>query len=276
MQDWKIFEHDCVSYLNEVYGSEHIIFLSQGSYNSFASDIEVSHKTIVLFYMETKMKKAQSGQFVLLNDGSEFSYSSKNKNEINYFSEQILLHINDNYSKYSNVSTKSIDIDLPVSIFNEWIVKHYKNKQSSYIITKYQDNYIIFPIEKYSEYFDITANFRIKKSGSRSLSKNQLENFYESFSLENNGTLLCKNRKYYIETDNPVKRLKLEGEEFNYQLNLVNSFNNKYEYEIRMLSRTANPNVIFSVTLNKKCQEQEDLTLFRNSIQNSILKLNLK
>lgn len=264
MNKWRKFEEDCLNYLNKIYSNSNLIFIHCGMSNSTTSDIAVYKNNILLFFIETKMSEAQSGQFVLLDQGCSFAFSKENKSEENDFSKIILEHINSNYSSYKEVSSKSIPINLPQSISSSWIETNYKNKNVKYIITADDSDYILFPVHKYSEYFNISTNFRRKKSGSRALSKISL---YDAKNLIENKFGECKiewqgKKAYCIFPSCIPDKSKLYGNKFNYQLNLEK--NNVYE--IRMLSNTNNPNIIFSVQLMKR-QHQNDLKIFEKDVQ---------
>lgn len=259
MENWRVFESSCLTFLNYNFGNGDLEFVGEGQSNSTSSDIQLYKNHTRLFDIESKMPIAQSGQFVLLDSNNSFVFSKKNKSDENKFSDLILQHINDNYDLYKNVSTAGIDIKINRHIFENWIINFYQSKNVKYVITKGELDYILFPLRKYGDYFSITATFRIKKSGSRDLSKrceSELknlvnENFNTSCSLKWIG------KKAYINNtfDIPDKT-KLYGEKYDYQLN-----HDSNGYLVRILSNTNNANVIFSVSLNKE-QDLDDIKEF--------------
>ena len=53
-------------------------------------------------------------------------------------------------------------------IFANWIIQIYKDKGVKFFIT---NNYTILPVERFQDYFDISAKYRTKRSGSRNVGK---------------------------------------------------------------------------------------------------------
>ena len=89
---WKIFEEECLKYLNGKYGN---YFKLQGKSNSTVSDIYFNGEGNS-FYIEAKMPTAQCGQFVLLPsvENKKLMYSNKNKTQQNEFSDEVIKFIN--------------------------------------------------------------------------------------------------------------------------------------------------------------------------------------
>lgn len=259
MENWEIFENDCVDFLNNTYGSDDVKFVGKGKSNSTISDIEVIINKKSTFFIETKMPKAQSGQFVLLIEGNKFIYSPRNKEVENDYTNFIKDYINANFNFYENVNTSALAINLPDSYFAKWIKGHYINKGVKYVITSYKKKFIIFPINKYDDYFNVTANFRRKSSGSQPWPKKYFNNTEEYFKkdLSNEVCLTQKNNKTFLESSNDLNKHQYSISDINCQLSL------KAEnmYEIRKLGKTKNPNVIFSVNCIKS-QDRSDLDCF--------------
>ncbi|HFL3777296.1 TPA: hypothetical protein ACG3RH_002923 [Clostridioides difficile] len=264
MENWEILENNCFDYLNLHFGSDNVNFDLMGKHDSTKSDIKCFINNDFKFYIEVKGKEAQSGQFVLLDNGSNFEYSPRNKSEINIFSNLILDYINDNYDVYKHACDGSLSVDLPKDVFMSWILNYYSNKNVRYVITKDNSNYIIFPLDKYGDYFRITANFRPKGSGSSPLplcdkdivsrlvnsNYGECSIYYEGkkgFCSLNSGSISHKSQLKSIENNR------------RYQFNEVAS--NKYE--IRKLSNTRNTTFIFSVKLISK-QSTDDLNIFKS------------
>ncbi len=257
MERWQKFELECTEYLNETYGK---YFTHLGFSDSSVSDIKYE-KDGNIFFIEAKMPNAQSGQFVLLPDlkHKKFVFSNRNKSEKDENVKLIIEYINKNFFRYVNAGTKGIEINLPQKVFSDWIINTYKNKSVEFIITKGKE-YIIFPIEKYGEYFKIYCKFRAKKSGSRSVPKR----------LQKEVVLMLKNMNFefrvldsfliesHIDLDN--KRFSIDDSDF-----LIRRYGADNIYRIRRLSNTVNSNVIFSIELVKE-QDYNDLEIFRENI----------
>ena len=255
-KSWEINEKECFLYLTNNYGDK---FTLEGLYNSNISDIKMKNNN---FYIEVKSIKSQCGQFVVLEENNEFIYSNKNKTSINKYSDCIITYMNNNFHLFTNVTSKPIDIILDTNIFYSWVKNFYRLKNVKYFITKVNsNNYIIIPLDNIDNYFNISACYRVKKSGSSNITKN---NFDEIKSLLNNidFTFVEKKGKIFIKTKYNINE-KLKGDIYTYQFKLVE----KDLYKIRRLSNTNNPNVIFSIELIKKEQDENDLKLFLEDIK---------
>lgn len=256
MEKWKKFELDCTEYLNEKYGNN---FIHLGFSNSTISDIKYENKT-KKFYIEVKMPLAQSGQFVLLPDydKKKFIFSKRNKTKQNENVNFIIKYMNDNFEKYASVGTAGKNIEINQKIFSSWIKNKYKKNKVKFLITK-SSNYIIFPIEKYEKYFYITAKYRIKKSGSSKVPKNEWNKIIERLNFININFVLTEDFK--IKSNENLNKMKFIVENSEYMLS-----NYKDDiYVIRKLSNTRNANVIFKIQLLKD-QDNEDLRTFINSL----------
>jgi hypothetical protein len=252
MEKWEIFENDCVNVLNKNFSKYDVIFEGAGKSDSTQSDIKVLKNNELLFFIECKMDIAQSGQFVLLPTERQFIYSPRNKSELNTFSQIILDYINDNFEFYRNVGTASLDINLPKEVFNSWIINHYKSKNAKYIITLLSGTAqgLIFPVENLGDYFNVTANFRIKGSGSSSLPNshcNAVSNFLSQKYGSNYNSMYKSGNKYLLECSTIIPD-KTEFSLDSTRYFIREQGNNTYE--IRKLSNTRNANVIFSVKSN--------------------------
>lgn len=263
---WQIFEENCVNYLNDNYSKYNVRFKGRGGSDSTVSDILVeSSDGRPLFYIDCKMPKCQSGQFVVLPENGRLVFSSKNKSPLNKFSKQIIEYMNDNFDKYKDVNTKSISIDLSTSILEGWIKNHYKELSTKFVITCNLDNkFIIFPLDKLSTYFDISANYRIKGSGSRylnktdsSIVKSYLEKQFNKEFIE----IYKDGKKCFakFKTNNLTSNFKFSINDTKFQLSTSNA--------ITKLSNTRNPNVIFSLKYNK-IDDPNDLNIFINTLAN--------
>lgn len=246
MKQWQIFEQDCLNYLinNNEDSSKH--YTSKGSSDSTISDIQVIINDQPAYYIEAKMAKSQCGQFVLLKDNNnQFYFSEKNKLSLNVYSKEIIDGINTN--KLNEVDKKNIPLSLSQELIVSYILEHYKGKEVKYLISKDKENYHIIPLTQQDllKSFEFSGTLRMKKSGSRSLTK-----LFELKMIEKLGESYISKQ----EVENKILyQLNKEGDFiFNidgYDLYFKQQENKKYI--VRILSNTNNYCVIFSLNLKK-------------------------
>lgn len=245
MSTWEQFEIDCTNFLNEQCG-EYAKFTHQGRSDSTVPDIKVETKKNKQFYIEAKHSPAQCGQFVLLPnvETRQFEYSRLNSTEINEFSQVIIDHMNNNFEEFKEAGTagKNIDFDNCQNVFNSWIIKTYKDKGVKFFIT---NNNVILPIEEFEEYFNVSAKYRIKRSGSSSVGSGNIDKVTEYLkSTFSNIELKTTYNKIFINSNDDLhnKRFVIGRNEF-----MISKRENNFE--VRELSNTFNANVIFSIEL---------------------------
>lgn len=249
--DWKSFEDACAKYLNKNF-KKYSKFKTEGGSDSGAPDISVIKGQRNIFNIEAKMCPAQSGQFVLIPDleGKCFHYSQRNKFAINRYSKIILNYINNDFEKFNEAGTSGEKIEFPncEKVFSSWIIDHYMNeKKSPLVIT---NNFLIFPTKSLSLFFDVSAIFRIKKSGSSKVGVKSIPDI-ERYLIQKNHFRLSN-----FNSDNGKLFLKYPDSQVAESFEL---FGNDYmfspksnsTYEIRKLSKTFHLNVIFRVELKE-------------------------
>ncbi|MDD4298901.1 MAG: hypothetical protein PHS98_04680 [Bacilli bacterium] len=263
MKNWEKFEQQCCDYLNKYYGSQKIRFQLCGKSNANDPDILVIKNNVNIFNMEVKMPNAQSGQFVVKNIDAVFVFSEANKSDAAE-AEAIIEHMNENYELYENVSTSSIPIEMEQNEFAAWIINHYLSKNEKYLITHNSKNFIILPIEKYQNYFNIEANYRIKKSGSSDVSKKNINEIEEYFSgLGEDCDFTYNGEKFYLNKPQMVLHEEIHVGKYDYSVREVSEAGSY----IRRLGNTKNANVIFNIALISD-QDDDDLDCFINDLNN--------
>ena len=242
---WQEFEEDCYKHLKKFY-STFARFEYKGKSDSTVPDILVESNNGSTFYVEAKHSPAQSGQFVLLPNilTKEFDYSCKNTSSSDKFSNQIINYMNHFFEKYKEAGTKGIEINFPncENVFFDWIIHKYRSSGVKYIIT---NGYNIIKLENIPMFFNVSATYRVKRSGSSSVGKKKLSTIQHY--IENNysiSNIYSESDKLYVECNLPMhnKRFILDGTEYMFSLR-------EDIYEIRKLSGTFNANVIFSLKL---------------------------
>lgn len=258
---WQDFEVECTDYLNDKYGSDKVVFIRMGESDSTVSDIKVLINGLMKFYVEVKMDASQCGQFVLIPDiqNKRFVFSERNNSKETPTTKKIIEAMNGEFERYANGGILEINNQL----FYDWVVEHYKELGAKYIITGYNEKYIIFPIAEFPKYFSIKGVYRVKRSGSRSPSKNQQEQVVELLSKTKT------NFSYrYIDDDLIVNGDNLKkGSRFDIGNNTYWLAEHDYGFRVRILSKTANSNVIFSIFLKKYTQDADDLAHFTEELK---------
>lgn len=245
MNVWGKFEEDCTLYLIEQFG-EYAKFTHQGKSDSTIPDIKVETNKNKQFYIEAKHSPAQCGQFVLLPniETKKFEYSKMNSTMINDYSAQIINHMNNHFEEFKEAGTagKTIAFENCNEVFNQWIIKTYKDKGVKFFIT---NNYVMLPIEKFADYFNVSAKYRIKRSGSNSVGSGNIDKVVQYLTAKYPGIKLksVKDKVFIYTEDN------LHNERFIIGKNEYMISKRDDNYEVRKLSNTFNANVIFSIEL---------------------------
>lgn len=139
METWKICEKECFEYIKQKFQNNNFTFELDGGSDSSKSDILVTKSGIAFFFIETKMPKAQCGQFVAFPKESEkkFTYSQSNKYIQNLQSTLILEKMSENFNKYKIPNTKGIKIEIDKTYLYDWVYHFYKdNKNVKYFIVE--------------------------------------------------------------------------------------------------------------------------------------------
>lgn len=259
MRPGEEFENRCYEYLKSQYETDAVSFQHEGGMDSTKSDIAVIKNGRLSFYIEAKDTAAQSGQFVLLPDekSKTFVFSPRNRSKINETTQIMIDYMNKDFDRFNNAGTAGKALLIDAAVFSKWIIGHYVQRGVKYVIS-YKNGFVIIPISKFEEYFDISATYRIKKSGSGEPAKrdmpavkSQVQEFCKDAVFSING------KKLIVNTNADISRKMFVMGAYTYYF----SDKGNNVYEIRRLSNTYNMNVIFSIKL-KKTQVPEDLQAF--------------
>ncbi len=250
MKKWKKFEIDCHEYLSKNFNCYADFILGGGS-DANISDIFVKTKSGKEFYIEAKLCPAQCKQFVLIPDiaTKTFKYSLLNEIEINKYSLKIIEYMNLYFDEFKEAGTKgkTIDFENSLQVFEKWIISAYRLKKVKYFIT---NKYKILPIEKFGEYFKVSAKYRVKRSGSNNVGKTYILPVKEYILNSNYAikSIFLDKGKMFVFSDEDLnnKRFILDNYEFMFSLR-------GDKYEVRKLSNTFNANVIFSIDVKENC-----------------------
>ncbi len=271
IKDWQKFEKDSFEYIKNNFSNENLTLKLLGDSDSSKSDIYVKTPNSE-FFIEIKSPISQGGQFVLSKNNQKkwiFGEGNKTKNTIN--SSKIIDDLNSESN--FNITTASTNLTTDSETLSNWLIDFYSQKNVRYIITKFNSEYVILPLNKISTYFNIIASVRKKGSGSSDVSNpfwNKIKNF-EIFKNVTESKVIGKKRYLYFkvlpnqfnENSKIVFSDFINDDFIRLQLEVVDTSSNKVY--IRKLSTTSNPTVIF--TLESKTQQQiDDLNDFKQSL----------
>lgn len=259
------FEVLATEFLKNTYSS-YAQFNLKGGSDSTTSDIEVILRNKESFFIEAKQHLAQSGQFVLTPNivTQSFDWSPKNKTNENSYTDEIREFMNQHFNDFKEAGTqgKKIELENGSTVFSNWIIDYYSNKNVKFFISGIPPLFVIIPINKFTDYFDVSAKFRTKRSGSNKVGKNNIPNIvneakkFYTFDIvsESDGILIIKSKNNLHN-----ERFIYDQNEFMFSNKTTKTKNKKNFYEIRKLSNTFNSNVIFSISLKNI---NSDITAF--------------
>ena len=268
--DWELFEIQCTDYLNSKFNDLGFNFIRKGGSDSTETDISIYKNNTELGSIESKMPNSQAGQIVILIENGKFVYSKASVAPNNIFTQTIIDYINENFEKYSNVSTSSINIDLDEDIFYSRIIEHYTNvKKSEFFITGdlKTGHKAIFRRDKLKDFFSISAVLRRKRSGTSDLPKKYRETHLpiikSTLSTSNIfiDTTKKTDKKLYITLNEEIKDTSsqyIQCEDFDIFL----AQESGSTYRVKKRSNTNNPNIMFELSLKFKLNEDIGLNDF--------------
>lgn len=246
MRKWEEFEIQCKNYFERQFG-KYAEFTHYGGADSTIPDIKVKTNSGKSFFIEVKHSPAQCGQFVLSpdNDAKSFTYSVGNETNLNSYAQKIIDHMNKNFDIFSAAGTTGVNIifDGCWEVFANWVRSTYKEKGVDFFVT---NNYKVIPIEDFSRCFDITAKYRVKKSGTGDVGKKRFDavlQYLSSAEISIAGYRTDKS-KLFINSDEQLNKKRFVVDDTELMFSLKND-----EYEIKKSSNTYNRNVIFSIKL---------------------------
>lgn len=274
---WEELENRCYEYLSGLYGDKNEIE-PFGKSDSTKPDIRISPTKEKEFYIEVKSGDSQCCQFVLFpnEDNEQFDFSSKNKVSLTSNCQRIIAYMNGLYKTYHRVGKKGIPVNIGTSVLYGLVNDFYSSKNVQFFMTE-GNSFIIFPADKFHEYFEIECFYRRKNSDSSEPNEgnNNSEILYGLIDEGISGIVEYKTigdkLRCFIHTNSKLHKQRMMCEEYTYQFK-DNSYSKKIArkkdnvFEIRRLSNTSNPNVICQLSLKKTSQDTDDLMSFENAI----------
>ena len=238
MKNWENHERKCTEFLNNNYG-KYATFTHCGGSNSNVNDIMVKAPTRS-FSIDVKLCPAQCGQFVLIPNRTEkrFEYG-KNRLKRSKYTDIILEYMNDHFDEFCDAGTKGKEISLPSDILFGLIKETYLEKG----VLFFMPNESIIPTWQINQYFDVSAVYRVKKSGSGSVNKKEKEIIKGMYSdLYEEGKKPFSSRYH--------NDFEMDGRTYIFA-------DRDDRYEVRRLSNTKNANVIFTIRNPRPCTDEE-------------------
>lgn len=270
---WKEFEKQCYLHIKNRYPQiKNVIWF--GKSDSSKADIKIITQSDKEFFVEIKEPSSQCSQFVLFpnEDTKSFDFSRSNKSRMTESCKKIISVMNDSFDTLCKVRTAGMPIDVEKKLLYEWVHDTYSQKGVKYFITK-KDDYMIFPLESFGDYFDIAAFYRRKACGSSepnfARERTQIINGFKAAHIH--GSIICSNaskkERCFLATDMQLNAVRVICDRYTYQFK-YNEYcdsiaaKSAHVYEIRRLSNTSNPNFICQLTLKNNTQDPDDLADF--------------
>ncbi|CAM2919658.1 hypothetical protein [Erysipelothrix tonsillarum] len=275
---WKQTENAIFNEISEKYSNSDVEFTPCGDSDSTQSDIFVEKTNGTNFYIEIKSDNSQAAQFVITQDkDNSWVFSPRNKSTETKSATSIITSINN--KSIENFSTARTDLVIDSNIIFQWIIDFYKEKNVEFFASKYNNELIIVPLEKISDYFSVSGGTRNKGSGSGEVSDSYWDiiKSFPIFEKVDSNVKNSKGKRYLTFSEIP-KHLNESVSTKDSKTKIEETFNNKlYRFQleyidnnkfyIRKLSTTSNATVIFTLDTNSK-QNDSDLNLFIKRLKN--------
>jgi len=172
--------------------------------------------------------------------------------------------MNQNFSVYKDPGTKGAELFVSKDILSRWVKEYYDQKKVKFFITNLDKNYIITSLESVEKSYDITACYRVKRSGSSNVAqkdRRELEKYLSSYGKTSWDSV--KKTLYFHSADVSHGSCKFSINGNNYQLSpKVNKF------EVRKLSSTDNANIILTLRIKQGITQcPAEIETFKQSLE---------
>ena len=188
----------------------------------------------------------------------------------------MISYMNEDYDRFNSAGTAGEALNIEPEIFTQWIIERYREKKVKYVISK-RNGMIICPIKKFGDYFEASANFRIKNSGSTEPSSKYVDAVISALKgrFGINDAYRCRTvegkNKLFVNAPACFSKAKFEVGNYTYYLSPQAD---KGCFEVKQLSNTRNKNVIFTIKVKQE-QMASDLEQFKSELRQCLLTKNV-
>jgi len=258
LQKWEVFQNQATDFLSDYFN---IHCSMEGGYDATTSEITARNTDQVLTTIEAKFCPAQAGQVILLSDGTKFEFSEKSKNSLNSYTQEIIEHLNANYSLFSGNNSATIPVTtISYSTLFNWVKTVYKQKNVEWVIASNEfanltvDDTLLAPLDEIENYFDISIVFRRKKTGNDHIPGKDLLDFQEEMdSINPNYQIKRTNNRYLLTLNSRVTNFNI-GTKY-----LLSMTNKDCQYYIKKKDMNTNPNLVFQLNLKDNIEFKSEL-----------------
>ena len=261
---WQDFENAGEKFLKKL-SNEKVNILGplegSGGSNSNAPDLKIFKNNKLKFIIEIKKWESQISQFVVKKDEVNSTFNLGNiKSPAEFKTVKILDHMRKNYEYYKFPNRSGIKLKCDDSLIYDCIDDYLKEKSIEFILTSdKKNNFFLIHKSNFRKNFKVRGLCRLKKSGTRHLSKNRESSVIEflkdkfknaSFKKDDKGVIINFNESTSIK-----KNQKINFEDIELHLSQIQ---NSESYYIKIKSKTNNPTVIFTIELISKPYNEDN------------------
>ena len=250
LQKWEIFQDEATDFLNNYFNAD---FTMEGGFDSTTSYITARKSNTLITTIEAKYGPSQAGQIVLTLEDKKFSFCDKSKNDSNLYSDEIIKHLNSNYSVFEGVNTASIPVDINEKTLFSWVKTIYSEKNIEWIISSNKFNkltlkdLLFIRLNDIEDYFDISIVFRRKKTGNTHIPGKDIIDFKTQLDLiDKNYQIKKTDNKYLLTLNSRISDFNIGSK---YLLSITNV---DCQYYIKKKDMNTNPNIMFQLKLKDK------------------------
>lgn len=261
---WQDFENSAEKFLKKLSNGKvniHGPMEGAGGSNANTVDLKIFKNNQLKFNIEIKKWESQISQFVVKKDEVNSTFNLGNlKSRAEFKTVKILDHMRKNYEYYKSPSRSGIKLKCSDSLIYECIDDYFKEKDIEFILTSdKENNFFLVHKNNFKKTFKVQGLCRLKKSGTRHISKNREVSVINFLRHKFNGASFKNDDKGIIINFNGSTSIK-KNEKINFEnieLHLSKIQNTDSNY-IKIKSKTNNPTVIFTIELISKPYNEDN------------------